>query len=277
MASALLVTVPGPILPASVPVKSAPVPAIAPFVEVLASNRNSSFQMKFNISGFTDLGTVRRSNQDRIFTNRHRLSEGAIHLEDQPESICFVADGVGGNNGGDFAADFVLEKLASLDKFHSVREELLEANRQLIASASCRPELAGAATTLTGLIVCDDVFDIVHVGDSQMWLFRDDTFFKVTNDQTFDEFESNSPLVSYFGGRENSLNFDRSVFVTEAAKGDLFLICSDGLPKALDHRSIKTILSESISLPQRLDKLRSECLERGAEDNVSVILINKIE
>jgi serine/threonine protein phosphatase PrpC len=71
--------------------------------------------MRFDISGFTNVGTVRESNQDRILVNGCVFADGAIDLECQASCTCFVADGVGGNKSGDFAAEFVLQRIACID------------------------------------------------------------------------------------------------------------------------------------------------------------------
>ena len=64
--------------------------------------------MKFIISAFTHKGTVRDSNQDCILVNGQLLDVGQVHLTEQVDCFCFVADGVGGNKGGDFASRAIL-------------------------------------------------------------------------------------------------------------------------------------------------------------------------
>jgi serine/threonine protein phosphatase PrpC len=233
--------------------------------------------MKFDISGFTDVGTVRESNQDRILINGSVIADGAIDLEHQSSCTCFVADGVGGNKAGDFASDFVLQKIRRIDDFSNIEEALRTINAELIDFSAPRSDLSGTATTLTGLIASDDSFRVVHVGDSQMWLRRNGTFFKITNDQVLNEYETNSPLMSYFGGSDDDLRFDNDIFVSEISSSDVFMICSDGLLKSLNHKTIKAILDGDTPLRTLAQTLLKECREKGADDNVSVILIQRTE
>jgi serine/threonine protein phosphatase PrpC len=233
--------------------------------------------MKFNISGFTDVGTLRDSNQDRILVNGTVLADGVIDLEQQSSCTCFVADGVGGNKAGDFAAEFVLQKIGRIDDFNNIEAALRAINTELIDASVHRVDLAGTATTLTGLIASDGTFRVVHVGDSQMWLRRDPTFFKITNDQVLNEYETNSPLMSYFGGSDGDLKFDNDIFVNEISDRDVFMICSDGLLKSLNHKTIKSILEGDDTLTTSAQTLLKECREKGADDNVSVILIERTE
>jgi PPM family protein phosphatase len=233
--------------------------------------------MKFAISAFTDVGTVRDSNQDRILTNGTLTDDGGIDLADQDSCVCFVADGVGGNKRGDFASEFILRGISSIRSFDNLEHQLRTMNAELVRITSPRSEVAGTATTLTGLVATDDNFRIIHVGDSQLWLQREGTLFKVTNDQVLNEYEGNSPLTSFFGGADADLKFDTDLFVNEFAIDDVFLICSDGLSKSLSHKTVKAVLVERLELPSKAQKLLTACRANGAEDNVSVILIQRTE
>jgi len=233
--------------------------------------------MRFVISAFTNIGTVRESNQDNILVNGQILNEGEVHLSNQDNCFCFVADGVGGNKAGDYASHFVLEKLKSVQEFNFLNvEKLLQGiNEQLIAESKANDEIKGTATTLTGLVADDNSFHIIHAGDSQMWLLRNDMFFQITKDQVLDEFEKNSPITSYFGGHENYLQLDTSISIYESLPEDIFLICSDGLYKSLNLKIVKSILKADKDIETKSKKILENCLQLGAEDNISVILIHQ--
>jgi len=235
--------------------------------------------MNFNISAFTHVGTVRESNQDHILVNGKLMNEGEIHLENQVKCFCFVADGVGGNKAGDFASFFVLEKLKFvLDfSFPDIKETLQKINEKLLLTSSANIELMGSATTLTGLAIEESTFQILHVGDSQIWLLRNDMFFQITKDQVLDDSIKNSPITSYFGGFENNLNLYQNNSIHETYVGDIFMICSDGLFKSLNHKIIKSILKADKDLETKANKILENCLHAGAEDNTSVIIIQQIK
>jgi serine/threonine protein phosphatase PrpC len=238
---------------------------------------------KYDISGFTNTGTVRQVNQDRILVNGNLITGGNYHLSDQSFCYCFVADGVGGNNAGEFAAEFVLRRLNE-EPFYKMSErdynnyledylkKLNKINEKLLEATSKDPNLRGSATTLTGLVISADFFLIVHTGDSQMWLDRNDMFFKVTQDQVKNELEDNSPITSFFGGYENSLNIHLETESLETQLGDTFVICSDGLFKSLKPKTVKEILLSDNTRSASLSLLNN-CLSSGSEDNVSAILV----
>ncbi len=233
--------------------------------------------MNFNISAFTHVGTVRESNQDNILVNGQLLNEGEVYLTEQDNCFCFVADGVGGNKGGDFASHFVLDKIkAEQEKLLIDAEQLLKSiNNKLIEDTSNDNKLKGCCTTLTGLLVQNEFFKIIHAGDSEIWLMRNDMFFKITNDQVLDEAVKNSSITSYFGGLDDYLKLDQNISIHETLVGDFFLICSDGLLKSLNQKIIKSILKADKDLETKTKKILENCLQAGADDNTSVILIQQ--
>ncbi|MDY0202101.1 MAG: PP2C family serine/threonine-protein phosphatase [Bacteroidales bacterium] len=233
--------------------------------------------LKFDISAFTHVGTVRKTNQDHILVNGQIFNEGEVHLVKQNNCICFVADGVGGNKAGDFASHFVLDELRLASDFSSpnIEHMLHRINENLISISKIDNNLTGTATTLTGLVIRGNIFKIIHAGDSQIWLLRNDMFFQVTKDQVLDEFEKNSPITSYFGGNENFLRFDTDISIQESLPNDIFLICSDGLFKSLNQKILKAILIAEKDHGAKAKKILENCLKTGAEDNTSVILIKQ--
>jgi PPM family protein phosphatase len=232
----------------------------------------------YNISAFTHVGTISESNQDGILVNGTQLNDGEIHLINQNICNCFVADGVGGNKSGDFASFFVLEKLMAISDFSfpNIEFSANQINEQLISISEKNYKIKGAATTLTGLIANDVLFQIIHAGDSQIWLLRNDMIFKITTDHILDETQSNSPVTSYFGGFANNLKLDKNISIHEGFTDDIFIICSDGLLKSLNIKVVKTILKEDSTIELKAKKLLKTCLETGAEDNISLILIHQI-
>lgn len=234
--------------------------------------------MHLDISAFTHIGTERSNNQDHILVNTHLLNEGEVHLMNQNECCCFVADGVGGNQAGEFASHYILEKIKSVLPTDLLELEFLIStfNQQLIQETTSNNLLKGSATTLTGLVANEQYAKIIHVGDSQMWLLRNDMFFQLTHDQVLDENIENSPITSYVGGYVNQLKFDLESSIDRLLVGDVILICSDGLFKSLNFKMLKSILKADKDLSTKAKKILENCLQMGAVDNVSVILVHQV-
>ncbi len=236
--------------------------------------------MKFNISAFTNIGTKREVNQDRILVNDKILDDGFYHLEAQTECFCFVADGIGGGVAGEIASQFVLDNMMKQkENFIQLDEEVIEGklyniNNELIDYAKSKPEYFGTGSTLTGIIILEDEnYMTLNAGDSEMWVLRNNLFFQITEPQVFDESASGSPLLSYFGGKEASLELNLNSSLREVRANDLFVIASDGLFNSLEPKQVKAILSNNQPLKQKSEFLLEKLLAVGANDNVSCILI----
>lgn len=239
--------------------------------------------MNFNIACFTHVGTSRNTNQDRILVQDHIYEEGLYFFPNQSHCLCMVADGIGGNPSGDVAAQFVLEQIikrwnktalpSQIDissMLHSINQELLEVSRH-------HPQHRGLGTTLVGLAITNGQFALFQAGDSVVWLLRNEIFFKLTEDQVINPDMANSPITSFFGGLEEALDLRFNDNLRDILTGDIFVLASDGLFKAVTPKQVKAILSNSTPLLDRASFILQKALENGAEDNVSCILVEVVE
>jgi protein phosphatase len=145
----------------------------------------NNIDYKFNISAFTDIGTIREKNQDGILVNGQFSDVGFINEKNLGFLNCFVADGVGGNKAGEFASKFVLENLKNIESetLETISDGYFaKINNDLIKITKKDQKLVGSATTLSGLIYRNSILKIIHAGDSEIWLLRNDSFIKITND-----------------------------------------------------------------------------------------------
>ena len=123
-------------------------------------------------------GKVRSNNQDSGYAG---------------SNLFVVADGMGGHAGGDVASSIAVHRLKDLDHPFTTPTEAEVALQQaisatatvLIDTVSERPELAGMGTTVSALVMVDDYAVIAHIGDSRIYLYRDDALTQITTDHTF--------------------------------------------------------------------------------------------
>jgi len=238
--------------------------------------------MKFNISCFTHVGTERKMNQDRILVQQIIYKEGLNFLYDAPYCFCFLADGIGGNPSGDLAAQFLLEQIKKQIDIEDISRDFLisklsSINQDLIKFGISNNEHRGMGTTLVGLMIIHDQFEILNAGDSQAWIYRNDLFFKLSEDHVLDAQNNNSPITSYFGGFKDTLNVNFNESLRGIFSGDIFVLNSDGLFKCFTQNQMKAILSNSTKIEDKANFLLTKALEKGSEDNVSCILIDTIE
>lgn len=240
--------------------------------------------------GLTDVGRVRRSNQDAF-------------LVANDLGLFIVADGMGGHAGGDVASRLAIETfqqvlastdtaappLAPADRAESfLRSTITMANARILDEGQRTPELRNMGTTLVAVRI--DESDaagahVAHVGDSRAYLYRERTLRQLTQDHSVVEDFVRQGLLTReeaaIHPRRNALT--RAVGIDPAIEpdytfaplqpGDLLLLCTDGLTKMIDDQDLVRFLEQSFQSPDALCRLLvDECNRRGGADNITVVV-----
>ncbi len=82
--------------------------------------------------------------------------------------------------------------------------------------------------------------------------------------------------MSYFGGKENSLDLSLTSSLRSIIENDIYVIASDGLFGSLLPKKVKEILSDNNPLKTKSELLLETALSTGSDDNISCILIELI-
>ncbi len=234
----------------------------------------------------TDVGLVRSENQD-FGTYTTASEESVSHPGGR---LLIVADGMGGHRGGATASRLAGEtvKMQYLDSETNdiptaLRQSLARANARIFSEAQSNPELRGMGTTTSVLAVRDHHGWLAHVGDSRIYLVRDGTIQQLTDDHslvatmvregllTSQEAETHprrNVLQRSMGVAEDVEIDVRGPF--ELREGDTFILCSDGLHGVVKEQELQEIAAGTIE--EAADEFLRRALERGAPDNVTVIV-----
>lgn len=234
----------------------------------------------------TDVGLVRSENQD-FGTYTTASEESVSHPGGR---LLIVADGMGGHRGGATASKLAGEtvKMQYLDSETSdiptaLRQSLARANARIFSEAQANPELRGMGTTTSVLAVRDHHGWLAHVGDSRIYLVRDGAIQQLTDDHslvatmvregllTRQEAETHprrNVLQRSMGVAEDVEIDVRGPF--ELREGDTFILCSDGLHGVVKEHELREIAAGTIE--EAADEFLRRALERGAPDNVTVIV-----
>jgi len=234
---------------------------------------------QFNSFAQTDLGLVREGNED-----------SAIYCP----NLIAVADGMGGHAGGEVASAIAVNALAQLlpvitdqDIDIDSREDLFlnityEIDSQILDKSKQNPELAGMGTTLTALNISGDNVELLHIGDSRCYRYRDNKLEQLSYDHTvMQELLEQGRLTpeEVFDHPQRSLltqalmgdsGLDPIVVSYEIKAEDQFLLCSDGLTNLLSDYEIGKII-ESNTGDGVITALISEVKAKGAPDNITII------
>lgn len=226
-----------------------------------------------------------------------------FNIGDKEKFIGVVTDGMGGLKYGYEAGERAVQRLR--DDFEEIKdqpeidfskfllEEVHEINHMIYTMA--RHEDIG--TTMSAVILEDNVMHMVSVGDSRVYILRDGKLYLLTREhnfrmilqkalvngritrQVYNDTQAKSALVSYLGTKEL-----KYVDITEEGyqlmNGDVILLCTDGLTKTVKDHEIENILNaEKDNIPKAAEVLGLFTLskEKKKQDNVAIVLLKYVE
>ncbi len=234
--------------------------------------------MKAIAQGMTHPGLQRPSNEDAF---EHDTQLGFFA----------VADGMGGMPDGALASRMAIDIVASAFREEPNPKDLKRLSR-LVRTAHAhvhdegfnRHPDTGMGTTLTLATIDNDSLLISHVGDSAVFFWRKrEGIRQLTSEHTLaalyrDRLPPGEKLPPYFQhtltqciGMSEKLEPE---FLAEPLQpGDRILLCTDGVTKVLNERTIESLLTSTKTLAGMLTRLEKAVLEKGAPDNFSAVVI----
>ena len=252
----------------------------------------------------TDVGQVREHNEDNfLVADMSRRSRGLLEANRAtaigPQGAVFaVCDGMGGAAAGEIASqlavDIIYERLVdSLGDRALTRDELARRLVRAVESAGLRifheakadRSRRGMGTTVTAAALVDDVLFFAQVGDSRGYILRGDTLVQVTRDQSLvnqlieagqlteeeaETFEHNNIILQALG-TSDTVQVDLTY--AELRKGDILLLCSDGLSGMVRYEEIRELLKSSVEPLDICKALTERANQAGGHDNITVIVV----
>lgn len=240
----------------------------------------------------SDVGRKRQNNEDACL---FCVPENPTIAQER--GLLFaVADGMGGASAGEFASHLALTTFAEQHYSGSLGaipghlcRALGMANSRVFIEGVSNPEYQGMGTTLTGLLILGDCAYVVHVGDSRIYLARENTgLLQVTEDHSLVAEQVRSGVISEQEARNHSMKnlITRAVGIHEnievdllgfrLERGDTLLICSDGLNNMVEDREVDAALRMK-TLKAAARVLVGRAIEAGGTDNVTVGLVRVVE
>lgn len=232
----------------------------------------------------TDTGKVRTANQDYVYAS--------IESVGRLPNFFLVADGMGGHQAGDYASRFIVENLveymnqAKETKIVTLLRGGIElANNMLYQESKKKEELNGMGTTLVAAVIEDSVLYIANVGDSRLYLVRNQLK-QITKDHSYVEelvslgqmergskdYREKKNIITRAIGTEDKLEID--FFEVDLEPGDYVLMCSDGLSNMLEDAEMEQIICSELKLSEKAEKLITVANDNGGKDNIAVVLID---
>jgi serine/threonine protein phosphatase PrpC len=247
--------------------------------------------------GVTDAGRVRPANEDAFVIADMSVGMSAVALRGPRFNVgsrgilLAVSDGMGGAEAGEVASALALESLREhlddtcreSDIMQSVKCAVEAANRDVVVAAR-EPSQARMGATLVAVVVHRALAHIASVGDSRVYLIRGGEIRQLTKDQSYVEVLIGAGVITREQAQTSPYRnvilqaMGRRDAVTVALvrlalrRGDVLLLCSDGLSNKVADEEMLRIVNESVSHEQACARLVGLANERGGEDNITVIL-----
>lgn len=233
---------------------------------------------------YTDVGRQRKENQDSVF------------ISDDPignlPNLYIVADGMGGHAGGRYASNCAVTTVTQAIMEESIKEpvQILEhaiqsANQQILEEAATLEHMSGMGTTIVASTIVNNVLYAANVGDSRLYIVNENRIRQITKDHSLVEemirigeidrenakHHPDKNVITRAVGAMDDLKID--FFEIPISKGDIILMCSDGLSNMVEDSQMVSILNNSSNVKGKVEQLVQVANENGGEDNITVIVI----
>ena len=257
-----------------------------------------------HVFGRTDVGKMREHNEDAFVVadltrgNATLQPEVRSHTIGDRGTLFMVADGMGGAAAGEIASAMAIEAvlrevtdaLAGADRptddafATAIKRATAAANAEIHAFALEHPEFRGMGTTATVAGVLGDTVYLAQVGDSRAYLVRGGIAAQITKDQslmqklveagelTQEEAEQSERrnIILQALGPEPAIKVDLTA--QQLRRGDLLVLCSDGLSGQVKTEDIARIVSDEPDLMSACKRLIDLANDAGGPDNITVIV-----
>lgn len=231
------------------------------------------------VETISDIGNFRDINEDYL---------GFTHHND--EKLYVIADGMGGHNAGEVASKLAVDTLINgfkgdfIDEEDTIRSLIVAANEEIYNLSHSKEDYNGMGTTVTACIVKGNQLTIGNVGDSSLYIIKNNIIKKVTKDNSYvqellDEGKisleeaknhPNKNLITRALGTASSIQVDIYKLPSDGIK--YILLCTDGLSNETDPFEMYEIISNN-NAKEACHLLVDKAKANGGRDNISLILV----
>ncbi len=230
----------------------------------------------------TDVGMVRDVNQDYVFTTETSIGNFP--------NLLVVADGMGGHRAGEYASRLAVEvlkqELAATTEDGPeamMKNAITRANERVLEAARQDAKLSGMGTTLVVATVIDRTLYFANVGDSRLYLLNDDIK-QLSKDHSLVQemvrlggineeeakYHPDKNIITRAIGAKDEVEID--FYEYRLKKGDVILMCTDGLSNMVDDEEMLHIVKNSRDVVETVEQLIERAKGNGGNDNIGVIV-----
>jgi serine/threonine protein phosphatase PrpC len=252
------------------------------------SQQNSNEDL-LQVSGCTDKGQLRPHNED--YYGYYLPTDNM--MKNRLGSLFAISDGVGGNLAGEAASAEAVNTLLQEYYFGTYTEKLPGRLRDafnhtavhIFDLAKTNRSFSNMQCTLTALLLRQDRFHIVHVGDSKAFLLRSGKFVQLTKDHSLvgrlvrlgfvtpeaARSHPNKHVLLRSLGEQPLMPAD--LYAGNVLPGDLFCLVTDGMLEHATESDLQTYLLEKGHTTDALNGLIELLNGRGGYDNMTILIV----
>lgn len=242
-------------------------------------------KLEFDVDGVSDIGTTKKVNQDKYVYKVYEING-------EEAGVFAVADGVGGLESGEIASAMAVSGLLKwwesrfleiYSDYQKIEKSLKvcfeEINKEIMVMSDKTGKKMG--TTFTVMIVYKNKAIICHIGDSRIYRYKSKMVSSsidiITKDHSkdiecqVDNMIIKRPMLTQCLGVNSKIECDTKCI--DIHKRDKYIICSDGIYKTQDEKTIKKIISEQAKTMDVCCELINNAKRMGETDNITVISI----
>lgn len=235
--------------------------------------------------GVTDKGAVRQQNQDAYYLS---ITENAL-------AVAVVCDGMGGAKAGNVASTLALDTFVEAlrhqsgsspeDPGKALISAGKKANEVVYFRAGNDPDCNGMGTTMVAMLLDGDMAHILNIGDSRCYRVTQEGITRITRDHSVvEDLVSQgqiTPEEARLHPRKNLITralgadayFHADLYQQKVKQGEYLLLCSDGLSNVVTDQEILYEVLHGGDAEDCCARLLSIAMDRGAPDNVTVVLL----
>lgn len=233
------------------------------------------------IERISDIGNIRKLNEDTYGV-----------LENDRFNLFVICDGMGGHNAGEIASgmakdiilSFVEERFEKEAPGAALVEAIKLSNTEIFLRSDSERSMKGMGTTVTAALSHGGRLEVAHVGDSSLYVIRNNDIHKITKDHSFvqelvdlgklaqDEAKHhpNKNIITRAVGTNAEVTVDTYSFDT--GKDDIYVLCTDGLTDYLSDEEILNEVTSHLDKKDSIQFLANMAKERGGKDNITLVI-----
>ena len=238
------------------------------------------------------IGRVRTNNEDNFYFDgislpetNNGLSGNVVKKTYLEREICYgVFDGMGGEEYGEKASFAAVETTKAKMEYckqtaigpKALLKQLCDEMNREVCEQQKKLYVTRMGTTCAMLLFVPDEAYACNLGDSRIYRLRDDEFLQLSVDDVErvpEGVRRKAGLTQFLGVPTDELEMEPHIVKCELKRGDIFVICSDGLTDMLTNLDICMILRQHISIKKMAQHLIEQAMKNGGRDNTTVIVI----